>query len=467
MPENRESLLEQLNTISKDRRSLWKIVTSLSLVVVFIVFWNLKLTGIGIAGEAFCGKEEHAHTEQCMDPTNPCILEEHTHIESCYSDITADIETSDDWEMTLADMVRGPTTKENVVLVAKSQLGYTESTLNFRVDANGIRRGITRYGQWYGNPYGDWSAMFASFCLEYAGATDLPMNAGPEAMRLEWEAAGFYKPVTEAAPEPGNLIFLQKGDAQEANALAIITGVDENTIHVIEGDLDNMVTETGYGWDDPAIMGYGLVPEADTITVLDEPAVIAEDCTVWLDGTDGGLGHLTGSPNTAYATQTGAVLQLPSEWSSPSKYAYKLRGWYDVTNSRYYPAGAQMEVTGNAVLYADWVAATYDVGVFNAHTADTVSTNDFITTHLFDYNSLFNVLSARADVSVSATGHSETWYLVSGGNVDYMDQETLDFIFTNGAPNYQDGFLAYPNNRDDTNNYPGEGKSFAGIFSVS
>ena len=147
MPENRDSQLEQLNISSKDRRSLWKIVTSLSLAVVFVVFWSLKLTGIGIAGEAFCGKEEHTHTEQCMELSDPCTREEHIHIESCYSDITADIETSDDWEMTLADMARGPTTKANVVLVAKSQLGYTESTLNFQVDANGVRRGITRYGQ--------------------------------------------------------------------------------------------------------------------------------------------------------------------------------------------------------------------------------------------------------------------------------------------------------------------------------
>ena len=156
MPENGEILLRQLNIINKDKRNLRRIIPILSLIVILLVFWSLKLTGIGIAGEAFCGKEEHIHSEECID----CTIEEHTHVASCYSDITADIETSDDWEMSLADMTRGPTTKENVVLVAESQLGVKESTLNFQVDANGIRRGITRYGQWYGNPYGDWSAMF-------------------------------------------------------------------------------------------------------------------------------------------------------------------------------------------------------------------------------------------------------------------------------------------------------------------
>ena len=179
MPENGQNLLEQLNIVNRDRHNLRQIIPTLSLIVVLIVFWSLKLTGIGIAGEAFCGKEEHIHSEECVN----CTIEEHIHTADCYSDINADLETSDDWEATLADIARGPTTKANVVLVAQSQLGYTESTLNFQVDAVGVRRGITRYGQWYGNPYGDWSAMFVSFCLEYAGATDLPMNAGPESMR--------------------------------------------------------------------------------------------------------------------------------------------------------------------------------------------------------------------------------------------------------------------------------------------
>ena len=500
MPENREKLFEQLNISTKDRYSLRQIITSLSLVVVLMVFWSLKLTGIGIAGEAFCGKQEHAHedacfqkalictleetqapteetqptgsteaghthTDACYERVTVCELEEHIHIESCYSDITADLETYDDWEATLMDMVRGPTVKENVVLVAQSQLGYTESELNFQVDANGVRRGITRYGQWYGNPYGDWSAMFASFCLDYAGASDLPMNAGPEAMRLEWEKAELYRSAADGTPEIGNLLFLRKGEGefQNANAVAIITGFDETTVTVIEGNLDNAVAETQYSLDDPAIMGYGLVPEPEPLLTLEEPVVYAQKCTVWLDGTDGGLGHLTGSPNTAYSTQTGAILQLPEEWTSPSKYSYKLRGWYDVTNAKYYPAGAEMEVTGNAVLYADWVAATYDIGVFNAQVADTVSTSGFITTHMFDYNYLFNVQSSNANVTVNERSHSETWSMVTSGTVKYGDAQTLNYIFAEAD---NGGQLSNPNNRSDRNRYHNADTISAGIYNA-
>ena len=464
MPESTEKLLEQLNITNKNRHNLRQIIPAFSLLVILIVFWSLKLTGIGIAGEAFCGKDEHIHREECVS----CTAEEHIHTASCYSNINADLETSDDWEMTLADMVRGPTTKANVVLVAKSQLGYTESELNFQVDANGIRRGITRYGQWYGNPYGDWSAMFVSFCLQYAGATDLPMNAGPESMRLEWNAAGLYKAAGERSAEAGNILFLRKDTAiQGANAVAIITGVEDGRITVIEGDLDNAVAEAQYSPDDPAIMGYGLVTEADSITVLAEAAPMAVDYTIWLDGTDGGLAFLTGSPNTAYTVQGGSILKLPAEWTSPSKYSYRLQGWYDISNHRYYPAGGEMEVTGNAVLYADWVAATYDIGQFNAYVADTVSTNEFITTHLFDYNSLFNILSSEAQITVNASSHSETWSTVNSGNVGYLDRETLNFVFIDGAPNYRSGNLAYSNNRQIHNTYPGSGIVTSGIYNTA
>ena len=590
-----KSVLSKLNIAKKDRSHLREIVVSLSLLVIVAVFWSLKLTGIGVAGEAFCGKPEHIHTEACMaclldhehtedckictrvhehdencvsctqvhehdetcvqctivhehtpecvqctivhehtdqcdmcrldhehdesckvctivhehtpecvqctivhEHTPECVqctivhehnencptctlvhvhsesctvcgLEEHIHTESCYSNLNADLETADDWEATLADMTRGPTIRENVVLVAASQLGYTESTLNFQVDADGVRHGITRYGQWYGNPYGPWSAMFVSFCLEYGGAGELPKNAGPEALRLEWEALDLF--TAEEAPEVGMLLFLHKAQPtdtpeskQAANSVAIISKIEEDTLTVIEGDLDNAVTEAQYKLGDEAILGYGLVPTGGGLTTLEEPVAQAVDYTVWLDGTDGGMGHLTGSPDTAYTVQGGSILKLPETWTSPSKYSYRLRGWYDITNNRYYPAGAEMEVTGDAVLYADWVAATYDIGQFNAKVADTVSTNAFITTHMFDYNYLLNIHSASLRGSVSATDHSETWSLVASGTVAHNDLQTRNFVFID---NDSGGLLCTPNNRNSINTYPGSGIVTPGIYSTA
>ena len=67
MPDKNEAYLEYANKINTARHGLRQIITCLSFVVVLIVFWSLKLTGIGIAGEAFCGYAEHVHNEQCMN----------------------------------------------------------------------------------------------------------------------------------------------------------------------------------------------------------------------------------------------------------------------------------------------------------------------------------------------------------------------------------------------------------------
>ena len=459
MSEKNPDFFEKLHIVNTDRHHFRQIATSLSLAVVLVVFWSLKLTGIGVAGEAFCGKAEHKHSEACVD----CQLEEHIHDETCYSNITADLESTADWDNLFKDIANGPTVKENVVLVAQSQLGCKESSLNFQVDEQGVRRGITRYGQWYGNPYGDWSAMFASFCLHYGGAKNAPANAGPEAMRLEWEFAGLYETAAQGSPEAGNLIFLHKGgdEGETANSVAIIEEVNTAGISVLEGDVNDTVVRIRYAADDPVILGYGLVPSPSAIVTVQSAPSGAANQTIWLDGTDGGLGHLTGSPNTSHTIKQGAVIRLPAEWTSPSKYSYKLRGWYDISNSQYYPAGGEMTVTGNTVLYADWVARTYDIGQFNAQVADTVSTNSFITTHMFDYNYLFNVQSANPKVTVSSSSHSETWSMLGTGTVNYGGAPTLNYIF---AESDSGGRLANPSGRTPRNSYQSATTISSGIL---
>ena len=108
-----------------------------------------------------CGMEEtaetvHEHTDECYAQTLICEREEHEHSLACYSDPNADVESADSW-------VRYGLTgvwSDDVVSVAQSQLGYEESAKNYLVTEDGTMKGITRYGQWYGDPYGDWNAMF-------------------------------------------------------------------------------------------------------------------------------------------------------------------------------------------------------------------------------------------------------------------------------------------------------------------
>ena len=163
---------------------------------------------------------------------------------------------------------------------------------------------------------------------------------------------------------------------------------------------------------------------------------------VWLDGTNGGLMSLGGSPNRGFLVTDGTFV-LPETWESPQKYEYKLRGWYDIINRRYYAPGSEVAVTENMVFYADWVAASYNIGVFNSHVADTVSTSNFITTRVYDYSTIFNMYSVTADVTVNASGHSERWRLNTGA-------DSLNYIFRNWDST---GKISYPNNinADNTN----------------
>ena len=127
-------------------------------------------------GEGASGAGTHQHRDTCYKETLICGTEEHQHTLLCYSNPEADLETADIWERTLPAALSG-NWADDLIAVAESQLGYHESTNNYILDEGGYIHGYTRYGVWYGSPYGDWCAMFASFCLHYAG---IPESAFPD-----------------------------------------------------------------------------------------------------------------------------------------------------------------------------------------------------------------------------------------------------------------------------------------------
>ena len=86
MREKSDSYVEKANKLLHLRDGLRQIITILSLVVILGVFWSLKLTGITMAGDAFCGMAEHVHSEQCLKGTLLCELQEvpaHVHSDAC------------------------------------------------------------------------------------------------------------------------------------------------------------------------------------------------------------------------------------------------------------------------------------------------------------------------------------------------------------------------------------------------
>ncbi len=214
--------------------------------------------------------EGHTHTDDCYEYQLVCGLEEHTHTVECLSDNTADVETAYDWAQTLPDMTG--VLADDVVAIAQSQLGYTESTKNYTLADDGeTKQGYTRYGAWYGEgfEYVDWDAMFASFCLYYAGVDEdvFPLSSGAYAWMTELSELGYYEDATNAEPAAGSLVFFDEDGDGRADRVGIVTEVNENdsTLTVIEGDYadgdTDTVCENTYSASDSTLLGYAALPE--------------------------------------------------------------------------------------------------------------------------------------------------------------------------------------------------------------
>lgn len=237
-----------------------------------------------------CGYEEataHVHTEECYELQLVCGLDEHTHTAECLIDLTADVEDSTVWEATLPVMTGNIRT--NIVNIAYSQLGYTESTANYSIADDGVtHNGYTRYGAWYGNAYGSWDAMFAAFCLDYAGIdeSEFPVNSGALAWSVQLRELGRYADAADYTPAAGDIVFFDSNSDGRIDRVGIVTAIDESAgmVTVIEGDYTagdvDTVCEHIYPLSNATIIGYGIIPtEDETDTTTDETADETADST--------------------------------------------------------------------------------------------------------------------------------------------------------------------------------------------
>lgn len=214
-----------------------------------------------------CGQDEtapHEHNDNCYEKVFICTADEHEHELSCYSNPEADIETAEIWERNLPKELTGKWA-DDLIAVAESQLGYEESIENYIVTDENTMKGYTRYGAWYGDAYGDWCAMFVSFCLNYA---EIPEEAVvQEANCVKWieklEKQELYHEADDFVPEKGDIIFFDMGDRVDgADHVGIVAEWNEaeHTIKTIEGNSDDKVQYCTYEVDDKKILGYGELP---------------------------------------------------------------------------------------------------------------------------------------------------------------------------------------------------------------
>lgn len=180
----------------------------------------------------------HVHAEACYEERRICGKEEHSHTDQCLSDPTADVEDADAWSANACNPGSGVWAAD-LLGVASGQLGYAESQRNFRVDENGVRRGYTRYGAWYGDPYGSWNGMFLAYCLHFAGVPEsaVPQRAGVSALLADLSGSDRLKNPDDYTPQPGDIAVF--GDrvgviGESGDPLTVICGNVDGKVAVIQ-----------------------------------------------------------------------------------------------------------------------------------------------------------------------------------------------------------------------------------------
>lgn len=285
------------------------VLVILALLTILSVSWRLHQVGIAMTDDEYsCGYEEHVHSDACYTEvlicgyedgasetpadsaeedgeTAPaahshtadcyqrvltCTLPEHTHTLECLADITADVETPADWD----EQSEGVSSfwSDAMTEIAQRQLGYTESAKNFTVDKAlgetlAQAHHYTRYGDWYGNPYGSWDVMFVAFCQHYAGIPEdvIPQCASLLQLRTELENT-HPEYITPGGSEatPGDIVLYTNAAGEET--IGIVTAYDGANLTVVSGAVDGAVAAV-------------TVAEADvtnTIRVLDAYGVYAQ-----------------------------------------------------------------------------------------------------------------------------------------------------------------------------------------------
>lgn len=221
----------------------------------------------------------HHHTDACYEEVLTCPLPEHHHTVACLSDTSADVETPEEWQAANAEAVMTGNWDEDLVSVAKTQLGYEQSEKNFEIDpADGVTlRYYSRYGQSYGNPYGEWDVMFLSYCLKYAGIPQsaIPQEASVLSLRssmsdMDWLLDG----EDGSAANVGDIViynkYVTRTVAVDSSADGAADGLDDQFSMDAEGENGAELETSGASALDAAPAAEDA-PAADSVITPDLP----------------------------------------------------------------------------------------------------------------------------------------------------------------------------------------------------
>lgn len=330
----------------------------------------------------------HHHTDACYTEELVCTIPEHHHTVECLADTQADVETAEEWQAA-ANVALNGNWAEDLLTVAKSQLDYQQSDKNFKLDVEDqqVLRGYSRYGAWYGNPYGAWDVMFLSYCLHFAGVpqTVVPQRAGVMALHSDLRGSQWLTDADGSTARPGDIVIYNTLTTEQV-------AVDESSYGIALLDLDED--------PDTAAQLTASEPQVDTRTVTTETVGVVSA----VDPDAGTLTVISGNVDGKVAEVPAAMSDVTSVISVTGAYAAETTAVAPEA-----PAGSQEELDGSYALLededgfgatVDWVGDADPYGIALLAAGDDHDLNTWIT-----------------DVNYEKTTDGKTWTSIGAGSV--------------------------------------------------
>lgn len=330
----------------------------------------------------------HHHTDACYTEELVCTIPEHHHTVECLADTQADVETAEEWQAA-ANVALNGNWAEDLLTVAKSQLDYQQSDKNFKLDVEDqqVLRGYSRYGAWYGNPYGAWDVMFLSYCLHFAGVpqTVVPQRAGVMALHSDLRGSQWLTDADGSTARPGDIVIYNTLTTEQV-------AVDESSYGIALLDLDED--------PDTAAQLTASEPQVDTRTVTTETVGVVSA----VDPDAGTLTVISGNVDGKVAEVPVAMSDVTSVISVTGAYAAET-----TAVAQEDPAGSQEELDGSYALLedeegfgatVDWVGDADPYGIALLAAGDDHDLNTWIT-----------------DVNYEKTTDGKTWTSIGAGSV--------------------------------------------------
>ncbi len=197
------------------------------------------------------------------------------------------------------------------------------------------------------------------------------------------------------------------GNVQTTAAGDIQTLADGELFDQVEINPSNKISNVGAINGGGRIFATGLSQYADPDSGM---------LTIYLPGeedmksSNSYFSLLTGGISSSGSSGNG-IIQLPKF----NNYSITVIGWYNIDTGEYIDVSGvsggvetTVDMHEQNVFYCDYIASTYDFGTStDSNLADTVSTSDFVSMHLFDYNEMLNLYSTSLERFLNAEKNDE------------------------------------------------------------